>query len=114
MTMSESQDIEELRERVERLEEHVDTDRESIDLVETGLGGLDDEYFTITGESIKAVRAAIGFVDTATDGCGAAEELVIEVLCVIGFARGHSEKYINRLRRHGEIYNPDDEVVKIV
>lgn len=110
--MSEKREIEELRQKIERLEKHVDWG-EGINLYNPRAGGPADEYFTADREPSAVVKAAVEFVDLATDGHGAAEELVIEVLHTVGIERGHTEEYLNRLRRYGEIYEPAENVVKV-
>ena len=95
--------ISNLRRRVESLEDEIGVEPPESDVDSDG----DDT-------DAPDMRAVVGFVENeGTDHRGASIETVLDVAEALGMVRTRAEHQLEKLRRRGEVYEPQTDYLRV-
>lgn len=95
--------ISNLRRRVELLEDEIGVEPPEFDVDSDG----DDA-------DAPDMRAVVGFVENeGTDHRGASIDTVLDVAVALGLERSKAEHELEKLRRQGEVYEPQSDYLRV-
>lgn len=95
--------IRNLRRRVETLEDEIGIEPPEYDNSSAG-----------SGSDTATVRAVVEFVeDESSDNAGASVKVVLDVAEALGMKRSHAEHGLEKLRRQGEVYEPQSDYLRM-